>query len=164
MTEEKLLETVEKNFRIAVSMDEFDQFLRGINKYYIYSKDSYLSNKTEPWITLYGLENMAKKYRNSNIDKYVENQMIKMLESDNIENTFCVLSILKIYIKDQKNIEKYFKLDFKKILELLKKKISEQKEEMQKFKKEEFNTVDTGMYGVVENIAVDFEAAGYKII
>ena len=164
MTEEKLLELLENNFKLAIKNNEFDEFIDGINKYLIVFKDSYDWERTSSYITLRGIENVATKYPDFNVSDYVERQLINMLQSNNIENTYGVLSFIIAYKKRDNSANYVFNINLSNILPLLKSTITKQKQEMEQFKNGVFNQFESGMYNVIQNMALDFDDSTTKIL
>lgn len=65
---------------------------------------------------------------------------------------------------EPKRKKEVLNLDLKPILELLKIKLVEQKDEMSKNKDGMYGCLKSGMYSVAENVAFDCELYGHKIL
>lgn len=162
MTEEKMLEIIERNFKKAIANNELDKFISGTEEYLIPFKDNYDPKRTDPSRLVRGLENICIKYPNLNLNTFLETNLNNMLDSKNFQNTFAVLEFVLAYLRRMRHKEDVLKIDLKDILKKLKNNIIEQKLLMENYKEGVF--AQKGMYAVVENMAYDLELEGYTIL
>lgn len=164
MTEKKIFEELLKRYNFASKKNEMDKFICGIDEYKLIIKDDYDTEHTSSHRTYKFFYNLNEMNKGINLSEYLNKQLIYMLNSNNIENTLGVLRFISSHLWDLKEKKEVLNLDLKPILELLKIKLVEQKDEMSKNKDGMYGCLKNGMYGVAENVAFDCELYGHKIL
>lgn len=124
-------ETVSELFYKAYTNDEFYEYLVGIGDYLITFKDfaNYQVNDME--LMQKGINRFLIKNPNINLNSYLNNKIIELLNSNHSVKITTALDFLVYYVKFIKREKVMYTIDLDRIFPLLREKLIELKQQIQ---------------------------------
>lgn len=163
MYNEKIDNRLLDNVRRAFYNDELYEYLVGVGDYKLILPGLSVSNtRNDMQVMIKGINLYKKKGKESNVDKYVTDQLKILVGSDDYDKIYTVFDFVNeyIYLHESKQIE--LSVDILSLLKDLRKGLIEHKSEFEAHKKGEFSN---GMWDVIRfNSEYISEKTGHKLI
>lgn len=130
MSKDVMKDIILNNVLNAYKNNEFYEYIKGIGDYKIVLKDSPTYNSNDMSLMQKGLNSFAENNLDIDLDKFINESLMQLLDSNDIQNIMTVLDFVLYYVKYQKKDNVFFNVNKDVIIPLLKNKLLLLKQEM----------------------------------